>query len=154
MKMFANILNKFIIENNHQLETTLIVMYNDYNEFKIICDPGGEFIINPMYIHGVELGDAVIITYQNNVALSIRKARKRVFCGFINTISETTDQDLNENYYYELHPKLNVRGQINIPDGAKLLIPKTIYSRKIILPNKPIMLEYVKGPYKNYYEVI
>ena len=153
--MFSAILGKFIINAHVQtLETTLIVMYNDYNSFKIICDPGGEFIINPMLIYGVELGDAVIVTFENNVVSSIQKARKHVFCGFIESISAPTDDDLDKTYYYELHPKVNVRGQINIPTGTKLIIPKKIYDKKIIVPKKPILLEYTKGPCKNYYEVL
>lgn len=149
--MFANILSKFIVDEIHVMETTLLVMYNDHNDFKIICDPGGEFSIDPMLVYGVELGDAVIITYKNNVALSIKNAQKYTFCGFIEFITNTND-DLQEGYYFELHPKLNVRGQINIPPNSRLIMPKT--KNKVILPNKPIMLEYIKGPCKNYYEVI
>lgn len=149
--MFAALLSKFIIENNI-LETSLIVMYNDNDNFKIICDPGGVFIIDFMLIYGIETGDSVIINYnKENVILSIQKANKHTFCGFIHEITEP-DADLHPDYYYELHPKPNVRGQINIPEGARLVMPKS--KRKIILPNKPIMLEYVKGPCKNYYEVI
>lgn len=154
--MFANILKQFVCTPNKvkTIESTLIVAYNDYNSFHIICDPGGIYTIDPMLIKGVELGDAVILTYINNHALSIQKANKHVFSGFIQSITLTNDEDLQPNYYYELHPKLNVRGQINLPINARLLIPRTIEQKKIILPNKPIVLEYVKGPIKNYYEVI
>lgn len=135
------------------LETTLIVRYNDFdNQYKIICDPGGIFNINPSYSLNIEPGLDVVITYCNNVIHTIIRGHKHIFCGYIESITYVNDDMLPKNYYYELHPKKHVRGQKDLLPNTRLLIHTT--SSKIILPTKPIVLEYRKGPCKNYYEVI
>lgn len=135
------------------LETTLIVRYNDFdNQYKIICNPGGVFVLNTGCVLGVEPGQDIIITYRNDVIYDISRGNKYTFCGYIEYITYAEDPLLPPNYYHELHPKRNVRGQKELLPNIRLLIP--IRSNKVIVPTKPIRLEYRKGPCKNYYEVV
>lgn len=142
-----------IFSNEKTLETTLFAVYSDfYNKTKIICDPGGDFQLNCEIIY--ETGDDVIITYTDKIVNSIKRGENMTFCGTIVKmilINPINDPMLPENYYYELHPKINEKNQISIPKNSRLLMPITM--NKLINFKKPIMLRYRKGPCSNYYEV-
>jgi hypothetical protein len=139
------------IYNEKRIETTLLVRYNDIENY-IICDPGGTFILDANCYCDIEPGNDVIVYSCNNVVIKVERGHKKRFVGFIESITNVYDTLLPTGMYYELHPKKNVPGQVDLPVNTRLIIPTK--HTKIINPKKPIMLEYRKGPCKNYYEVI
>ena len=89
------------------LETTILAIYTDYNnQCHIICSPGGTFKLNCHLT--VASGVSVELIIKNNNVIQINKLNKKIFCGYVKNITIPHDEDLPDDFYYELHCTTNI----------------------------------------------
>jgi len=132
------------------LDIMVVAIYVDFDStLRMACDPGCDFKMGCKL--NVESGNDTRIEYFDDIILSTKIVPTQTFSGYIQRIQLLNDEDTPPNHYYELFPDQR-RGTQSLPKGARLIISQK--STKVIHPTKPIVLEYRKGPCRNFYEVI